>query len=158
MGQEIFTTTFELLERAAEAGVFLSYTSDGLQFKLAADVFPEALKSEIVANKPALIEFLRQRQLDESTFSRPTIRAFDRTLQKAPLSFAQQRLWFIDQFDGGSRQYNMPAAMRIRGHLTRTSPSILCGASSNAMSLCVPPSLTGKTHRYSRFRHHSIFI
>ena len=114
MEQEIFTTT-ELLERAAEAGVFLSYTSEGLQFKLAADVFPEALKSEIVANKPALIEFLRQRQFDESTFRRPTICAFDRTLQKAPLSFAQQRLWFIDQFVGGSRQYNMPAAMRIRG-------------------------------------------
>ncbi|HST60880.1 MAG TPA: amino acid adenylation domain-containing protein, partial [Longimicrobium sp.] len=34
-----------------------------------------------------------------------------------PLSFAQQRLWFIDQLDPGSAAYNMPAALRIRGAL-----------------------------------------
>jgi amino acid adenylation domain-containing protein len=34
-----------------------------------------------------------------------------------PLSFAQQRLWFIDQLDGHSSQYNMPAALRIRGRI-----------------------------------------
>jgi amino acid adenylation domain-containing protein len=34
-----------------------------------------------------------------------------------PLSFAQQRLWFIDQLEPGSAAYNMPAALRIRGAL-----------------------------------------
>ncbi len=34
-----------------------------------------------------------------------------------PLSYAQQRLWFIDQFDGESHQYNMPGALRLRGLL-----------------------------------------
>ncbi len=33
------------------------------------------------------------------------------------LSFAQHRLWFIDQLNQGSAEYNMPAAMRIRGPL-----------------------------------------
>ncbi len=34
-----------------------------------------------------------------------------------PLSFAQERLWFIDRLNPGSAQYNMPEALRLRGRL-----------------------------------------
>ncbi len=34
-----------------------------------------------------------------------------------PLSFAQQRLWFLEQLDPGSASYNMPFAMIIKGTL-----------------------------------------
>ncbi|HVG19909.1 MAG TPA: amino acid adenylation domain-containing protein [Blastocatellia bacterium] len=34
-----------------------------------------------------------------------------------PLSFAQHRLWFIDQFEGGSYAYNMPGALKLSGRL-----------------------------------------
>jgi len=38
----------------------------------------------------------------------------DRTL---PLSFAQQRLWFLDEFEPGGTEYVTPLAVRLRGRL-----------------------------------------
>jgi len=39
--------------------------------------------------------------------------------QALPLSPMQQRLWFIDQMEQGSAQYNMPAALALDGELDR---------------------------------------
>jgi amino acid adenylation domain-containing protein len=40
-----------------------------------------------------------------------------RTLKTAPLSFAQQRLWFLDQYEPQSILYNLPASLRLKGRL-----------------------------------------
>lgn len=39
--------------------------------------------------------------------------------QELPLSFAQQRLWFLDQLEGGSVAYNLPFGWRFKGELNR---------------------------------------
>ncbi len=46
----------------------------------------------------------------------PMIRA-DREAGLAPLSYAQQRLWFIHQLDRTSPAYNIPLAVRLTGRL-----------------------------------------
>ncbi|WP_172844422.1 non-ribosomal peptide synthetase [Tumebacillus algifaecis] len=39
----------------------------------------------------------------------------------APVSFAQQRLWFLDRLEPGSALYNLPLALRLRGELNVTA-------------------------------------
>src|SRR6266508_1357144 len=47
----------------------------------------------------------------------PLVRALRN--ERLPLSFAQQRLWFIDQLEPGGAMYNVPTALRVRGELRR---------------------------------------
>ena len=50
---------------------------------------------------------------------RTTVTAIDYSTSNdtATLSFAQQRMWFIDKIQGSSGQYNMPGVFALKGHL-----------------------------------------
>src|SRR5207248_4882224 len=50
------------------------------------------------------------------TAPRPALRRQSRGA-RSPVSSAQERLWFIDQLEGTSTEYNMPSALRLRGVL-----------------------------------------
>ena len=41
--------------------------------------------------------------------------------QALPLSFAQQRLWFLAQMDGGNTAYNIPLGLHLRGRLDQAA-------------------------------------
>ncbi|MEU5883557.1 amino acid adenylation domain-containing protein [Spirillospora sp. NPDC047279] len=47
---------------------------------------------------------------------RPALERRDRP-DAVPPSYAQQRLWFLNRFEGPSATYNMPMALRVRGAL-----------------------------------------
>ena len=65
--------------------------------------------------KRQLVERLLQKQ--SMSASRLPIASRDRASGAAPLSFAQQRLWFLDQLEPGSSIYNVPLAVRLSGAL-----------------------------------------
>ncbi|GAA0960523.1 amino acid adenylation domain-containing protein [Actinocorallia libanotica] len=52
--------------------------------------------------------------------ARPALVPAERPAQ-IPLSYAQQRLWFLNRFEGPSATYNMPLALRLTGPLDRAA-------------------------------------
>src|SRR5581483_4156239 len=78
-----------------------------LRVRAAKGTLTPDLRAALREHKPALLALLRGgEEIPKTDRSRPL-----------PLSFAQQRLWFIDQLEGKSPIYNMPVALRVRGPL-----------------------------------------
>ena len=50
-----------------------------------------------------------------------TISPFEKTTAEHPLSFAQQRLWFINKLEPNSPAYNIAIAIRIKGQLNEVA-------------------------------------
>ena len=50
----------------------------------------------------------------------PPIAAVERA-SRLPLSFAQQRLWFLAQMEGVSEAYHIPFGLRLKGELDRAA-------------------------------------
>jgi amino acid adenylation domain-containing protein len=68
---------------------------------------------------PTLAALARQidaTRQDQGGLSAPAIVPIDRS-HALPLSFAQQRLWFLDQLQPGSAFYNIPGTLRLAGRL-----------------------------------------
>jgi len=69
--------------------------------------------------RPVLADFARELET-ASRAQLPPIEPISRE-GRIPLSFAQQRLWFLEQMGGLGSTYHMPARMRLRGDLDRAA-------------------------------------
>src|SRR5579862_1836660 len=67
------------------------------------------------SNKRALLDLLLKKEGLKNTPAASIPRRPGNA--EIPLSFAQQRLWFLDQLDPGNAVYNMPVALRLSGEL-----------------------------------------
>jgi amino acid adenylation domain-containing protein/non-ribosomal peptide synthase protein (TIGR01720 family) len=65
----------------------------------------------------ALAELIETALLDKELLEPRSILPVARERADLPLSFAQQRLWFLDQLEPGNPFYNIPIALRLTGEL-----------------------------------------
>ena len=103
-------TLIELLEHCAQVGVELSAEGDRLRCRTPKGGVTSELREQLTSYKTEILQFLR----DTPTVAPITFMEREGEL---PLSFAQKRLWFIDQLTSHSAVYNIPTAVRLTGSL-----------------------------------------
>jgi len=81
------------------------------------DVFRVDLGVRLIFENPILQDFSNQIDEMQQKPSESSLGLHSHDETDRQLSFAQERLWFVDQFTPNSAIYNLPAASRIKGKL-----------------------------------------
>ncbi|MEJ7675840.1 MAG: amino acid adenylation domain-containing protein [Chitinophagaceae bacterium] len=124
--EKIVNKAFQLLQSARRNGVFISVDDNQLSIKYSKEnnIEPHLLE-EIKNNKALIIDFLNEKKskLTKAVVYNNQIRRIPKdSTQPLPLSFSQERLWFIDRLEG-SVQYHVPAVWRLQGELNKEALS-----------------------------------
>jgi len=112
-------TRDQLFSKLKQAGIrlWVDPKSDQLKFEAPKGALTDNLRTEIKAQKDDLVTFLQKVQQDNRTVEKP-LRPMGRS-GAIPLSFAQQRLWFLYNLEGKNATYNIPACRHLYGPLNR---------------------------------------
>ncbi|MCC5632613.1 amino acid adenylation domain-containing protein [Nostoc sphaeroides CHAB 2801] len=108
-------TIHEFLSELRRLDVKLWIEGGNLRYRAAKESLTPDLLAQMRERKAEIIEFLLQAN-SASSNNLPRILPNIRD-GKLPLSFAQQRLWILEQFDPGNSVYNIPLAYRLTGSL-----------------------------------------
>ncbi|MBG1265935.1 non-ribosomal peptide synthetase [Nostoc sp. WHI] len=108
-------STFELLCQLRSLSINLETDGDRLRCHAPDGVLTPTLRQEIAGRKTEIISLLQEAK-QAKVSEQLVIQAVPRDCE-LPLSFAQQRLWFIQQLSPDNDSYNMLEALRLHGAL-----------------------------------------
>jgi amino acid adenylation domain-containing protein len=108
-------TTVEFLSTLRRLDVQLYADGDRLRCNAPRGALTPALEVEVARRKAEILTYLREVQ-GAKRASLPRIRSVPRD-GDLPLSFAQQRLWFLEQLQPDSAAYHVSVACRLTGTL-----------------------------------------
>ncbi|MDZ8055338.1 MAG: amino acid adenylation domain-containing protein [Aulosira sp. ZfuVER01] len=107
--------TFEFLSYLRNLDIQVFIDGEILRCNAPEGSLTAELRREIQDRKAEIIEFLQTANRTNNYTSTPLL-PISRT-GNLPLSFAQQRLWFLDQLLPNNPFYNVPAALHLKGRL-----------------------------------------
>ena len=107
----------QLLEELTRRGARLQVHAGELVVRAPRGVLDAALRARIEAHRPALLAALEASAADRRVPPvLPEIEAGG-AVPEAPLTFAQERLWFLEQLHPGNPAYNIACALELAGEL-----------------------------------------
>jgi aspartate racemase len=108
-------TTLEFLSYLRSQDIRVWAEGEKLRFRAPENALTPALRAEMSERKADILSFLSQ-VTDDAVKDVPPIVPLPRD-RNYPLSFSQERLWFLDQLDPDSPAYNIHSATRFQGPL-----------------------------------------
>jgi len=108
-------STVEYLSYLRGLNVNVSAEADRLRINAPAGVVTPEIHKELAARKTEIIYFLKE-AAQASRLLPPPIERASRA-QNLPLSFAQMRLWLLEQMEPGTAAYNIQSNFLLKGEL-----------------------------------------
>src|SRR5690348_8155766 len=101
----------EFLAELSQRGISIWAEGNQLHYRAAKDALTPPLREELRQHKEAILAFLKSKNSHPApTPSSPLSSSHQGPL---PLSFAQERLWFLQQLEPDSEAYVEPNAIRL---------------------------------------------
>ncbi|WP_193196876.1 non-ribosomal peptide synthetase [Nostoc sp. MG11] len=105
------TTVFEFLSLLNSLDIKVWVENDQLRYRAPKGVMTSAFKQELIKRKEEIFNCLKEAKTDNKLAFEPIL-SVDRD-SDLPLSFSQQRLWFLNQLDKQNSFYNGSVQLRI---------------------------------------------
>src|SRR5690606_17435578 len=106
----------DVLQACKHSGIKLVAKEGRLLVAETAGKITPELRAGLGAHKAEILAWLGGEQA-----AAPSLIRAQPARARYPLSFSQQRLWFIDQLEGGSPEYNIPMAFGLSGELNQAA-------------------------------------